>query len=231
MAPSKRNVGVVVPAGGLGVRAGTVGPKQFREVGGVPMLKRALLPFLESDQVLEIVVPLPDEFIGAPPDWLQEMTNERVKLVAGGSTRGKSVAKGVKALSEACVTVLIHDAARPFVSKETIEAVIEKARSGRVAIAAVPVRDTLKRSDANNELILETVDRANLWQAQTPQGFPRNILSEMYHLEIDPEFALTDEAALAEAAGHAVHIVPDSTTNFKVTLPEDFVLAEALCRT
>jgi 2-C-methyl-D-erythritol 4-phosphate cytidylyltransferase len=227
MASSPRDVGVVIAAGGRGERAGTAVPKQFREIAGVPMLLRAIRPFAAHPRVADIVVPLPAEVVENPPDWLGKLAGERLRTVAGGDTRAESVSLGVAALSRDCTAVVVHDAARPFVSPDTINAIIELVTQGTCAIAAVPVSDTIKRSDADGERVLETVRRDGLWRAQTPQGFPRQALEQAYaHQELS--VTATDEAALVEAVGIPVALVRDTTTNMKVTAPEDFVVAEAL---
>lgn len=195
------------------------------------MLLRSIRAFLSLDEVAEIVVPLPKEFLHAPPAWLAAIYSERVHAVNGGSTRAASVHNGFMALSSSRSIILIHDAARPFVSRDVIARVISKAASGISAIAAAPVRDTLKRSDSRGTII-ETVERALMWQAQTPQGFPREVLTRSYDeaLRGSETLSVTDEANLVERAGFEVHVVEDETTNFKVTTREDFALANALAQ-
>ena len=227
MTSSPRDVGVVIAAGGRGERAGTTVPKQFREIAGIPMLLRAIRPFAAHPRVADIVVPLPADIVADPPEWLSDLVGDRLQTVAGGDTRAASVALGVAALSEECTAVLVHDAARPFVSPDTVNAIIELVTAGTCAIAAVPVSDTIKRSDPDGERVLETVRRDGLWRAQTPQGFPREALGQAYaHQELSA--LATDEAALVEAVGIPVALVRDTATNIKVTGPEDFVVAEAL---
>jgi 2-C-methyl-D-erythritol 4-phosphate cytidylyltransferase len=228
-ASSPPDVGVVIPAGGRGERAGPGGPKQFRPVAGVPLLLRALRPFLAHAAVREIVVALPAETLAVPPQWLAAVVSERLRLVLGGPTRAASVAAGLHALSPVCDFVLVHDAARPFPSVDTVDAVIAAARKGTGAIAAVPLADTLKRADADRR-VGGTVERAGLWRAQTPQGFPRGMLEAAY-ARLSPgsvDWNATDDSALVEQAGFPVTVVPDTPRNIKVTSAEDFALAEAL---
>jgi 2-C-methyl-D-erythritol 4-phosphate cytidylyltransferase len=227
MRNSSPDIGVVIAAGGSGERAGSAIPKQFREIAGVPMLLRAIRPFAAHALVAEIVIPLPRGLLANPPGWLSDLLGDRLRIVAGGKTRVASVASGVAMLSPSCTGLLIHDAARPFVGTDIVDAIIERVRRGTCAIAAVPVSDTIKRSAPDGEQILETVRREGLWCAHTPQGFPRQVLQRAY-AEAQPSCNATDEAALVEALGIPVELIRDSTTNMKVTSPEDLAIAEAI---
>lgn len=195
------------------------------------MLLRAVRPFAKHPRTRQIVIALPPEFAARPPSWLRELIGERLLVVAGGATRRDSVALALERLDPQCRTVLVHDAARPFVSDGTIDAVIAAALSGAGAVAAVPVGDTLKRAGAASpgapQLVTGTVDRRGIWRAQTPQGFPRALLEEAYALGGRDDDA-TDDAQLVERLGRTVVLVPDHATNIKVTTADDFVLAEAL---
>ena len=129
-AASPPDVGVVMVAAGVGVRAGPGEPKQFRAILGVPMLLRALRPFTSHPEVVQVVVALPAADADHPPEWLAKLCGERLALIAGGELRAHSVRAGLRALSPAAAVVLVHDAARPFVSRTTIDAVIARARGG-----------------------------------------------------------------------------------------------------
>lgn len=225
--PLPRDVGVVVVAAGQGRRAGAGTPKQFREIAGVPMVLRAVRPFAAHPDVAEVAVVLPPDVVAAPPAWLRVLDGEGVRLVPGGAERGDSVAAGLAALAPACQVVLVHDGARPFPSRSTIDAVIAEARAGRAALAAIPVSDTLKEAAGAERLVARTVPRDRLWRAQTPQGFPRALLERAYRGRAP---GATDDAALVEAMGEPVVLVPDDAGNLKVTTEADFVLAEALAR-
>ena len=214
-----------MPAAGRGERAGSGDIKQFRPIAGVPMLLRAIRPFAAHPRVRRIVVALPPDVARRPPAWLADVAGGRLILVPGGAARADSVAAALAALELACDVVLVHDAARPFVSVETIDAVIAAAAAGEAAIAAVPVGDTLKRADDTDGAVAQTVTRDHLWRAQTPQGFPRALLERAY---AERRGSATDDAELVERLGVSVRLVPDQTTNIKVTTPGDFVLAEAL---
>jgi 2-C-methyl-D-erythritol 4-phosphate cytidylyltransferase len=222
-----RDVGVILVAAGKGERAGAGPPKQYREIGGVPMLLRSLRPFASHPDVAEIVVALPPPDAPAPPAWLAEL-GEGVRVVPGGETRTASVSAALGALGPACGIVLVHDAARPFVERATIDAVIAEARRGHGAVAAVPLSDTVKEAAADGDGldIARTVPRERLWRAQTPQGFPRDLLSAAYAEARIVGSPATDDATLVERTGHTVRLVPDSPGNFKVTSADDFALAE-----
>jgi len=222
------DVGVLIPAAGSGERAGGGEPKQFRLLAGIPMLLRSLRPFAQHPRVGHIVIALPGAAAEDPPGWLRDIQGERVAVVPGGATRSESVRSALQALDPACSIVLVHDAARPFVSVATIDAVIDAA-SDMGAVPAVPVSDTLKRADGQTLRVVETVPRTGLWQAQTPQGCPRSMLEEAYRQgERAEAAAFTDEAALLEAAGFPVRLVPDDPSNLKITTPYDLALADAI---
>jgi 2-C-methyl-D-erythritol 4-phosphate cytidylyltransferase len=220
-----RDVGVLIVAAGVGRRVGGGVLKQYREIGGVPMLLRALRPFVSHPKVRHVVVALPATHAAAPPEWLAALAGEALSFVAGGVERHSSVQKALAALDPACTVVLVHDAARPFVERATIDAVIAAARAGTGAVAAVPLGDTLKEAGRDG-LIRRTVPRDELWRAQTPQGFPRDMLQRA-HAAAGPGADATDDAMLVEGLGEPVRVVPDSPANFKVTTAEDLALAEA----
>ena len=227
---SRPDVGVVVVAAGAGVRAGPPAdePKQFRSILGVPMLLRALRPFTSHPDVALVVIAVPAGVAARPPEWLATLVGERLALVAGGASRAQSVRAGLAALPAGAGVVLVHDGARPFVSRETIDAVIAKARAGVGAVAAVPVSDTVKEV-VEGSRITKTVSRERLWRAQTPQGFPRDMIERAYALLANGD-AASDDATMCERAGLPVEVVPDTAYNFKVTTADDFRIAEALAR-
>jgi 2-C-methyl-D-erythritol 4-phosphate cytidylyltransferase len=235
-AASPPDVGVVVVAAGAGVRAGPGEPKQFRPIHGVPMLLRALRAFTGHPEVRQVIVALPPEYAQRPPDWLAKLRGERLALVPGGAQRFDSVRAGLNALPADAQVILIHDAARPFVSRGTIDAVIARARAGVGAVAAVPASDTLKEIGEGTHRptprITRTIDRERIWRAQTPQGFPRQMLDQSYQqLGIFSNgSAPSDDAEVCERAGFPVELVPDSPYNFKITTADDFRIAEALAR-
>jgi 2-C-methyl-D-erythritol 4-phosphate cytidylyltransferase len=225
-----RDVGVVVVAAGRGTRLGGSTPKQYQTIAGVPMVLRALRPFVSHPEVAQVVLVLPPEDAAEPPAFLRGL-GTGLTVAPGGSRRADSVAAGVAALGPACSTVLVHDAARPFVERNVIDAVIAHARAGQGAVAAIKVSDTLKEAAPGDAMrVGRTVARDGLWRAQTPQGFPRDVLERAHAMAGLEGAAATDDAALVERTGVPVRLVPDSPRNLKVTTPEDLALAELLAR-
>ena len=229
-AASRPDVGVVVVAAGAGLRAGPGEPKQFRPIHGVPMLLRALRPFTSHPAVSYVALAVPAAYASRPPEWLAKLAEGgRLLLVSGGEQRADSVRAALAALPPEATVVLVHDAARPFVSRPTIDAVIARARQGVGAVAAVAVSDTLKEAGEDGR-VLRTVARHRLWRAQTPQGFPRAMLVSAYATYAPGGDLPTDDAMLCERAGQAIDVVEDSAQNFKITTADDFRMAEALAR-
>ena len=197
----ERDVGVVIVAGGSSTRAGGEELKQFRWVAGKPMLLHSVQTFMAHPSVGMVVCVLPQRYAGDPPPWLFQCDVDRLLVSIGGRTRSESVANGLDDLPDEAQIVLVHDAARPLVGADTIDRVIAAVREGTSAIAALPVVDTLKETDADGKIV-RTVDRTTLWRAQTPQGFPRRLLEQAYARE-RPAGA-TDDASLVEACGAVV---------------------------
>lgn len=224
-----RDVGVVIVAGGTGSRVGGGELKQLRWVAGKPMLLHSLQAFQARPDVAMVVCVLPQRYAGDPPPWLFQCDIDRMLISVGGKTRAESVSNGLEDLSADCKVVLVHDAARPLVTDGMIARVTASAKQGRATIAALPVVDTLKRVGAD-QLISETVPREALWRAQTPQGFPREMI-ERAHREAKAagaHAAATDDAALCERLGIPVHVVLGSERAMKITDESDFARAELL---
>jgi 2-C-methyl-D-erythritol 4-phosphate cytidylyltransferase len=230
-----RDVGAIVVAGGRGVRLGSETPKQYLPIGGVPMLLWALRPFSSHPDVSQVVLVLPPADAARPPAFLSAGSSTPspglgdLTIVPGGTHRGDSVRAGLAALRPECSSVLVHDGARPFVDRRTIDAIIGYARRGESAIPAVLLGDTLKEvSREDPTRIVRTRPRARLWRAQTPQGFPRSVLEQAHTRAARARRRATDDAALVEAMGLPVRLVPDFSNNIKITTREDLVLAELL---
>jgi 2-C-methyl-D-erythritol 4-phosphate cytidylyltransferase/2-C-methyl-D-erythritol 2,4-cyclodiphosphate synthase len=215
------HVTAIIAAAGLGRRLGASVPKQLLDVDGRTILERSVGAFTSHPRVTEVVVALPADLAAAPPAWLKEVT-----VVAGGERRQDSVANAFDAVGPHAEIVLVHDAARPFVSPELISRMIDAAASHGAAIAAVPATDTVKRvkTDGASAVIVETIPRDAIYLAQTPQGFRRDVLAAAVSLGRGGTPA-TDEAALAERAGHRVHVVNGDPANVKITTTGDLEAA------
>jgi 2-C-methyl-D-erythritol 4-phosphate cytidylyltransferase len=226
---SARDVGVVIVAAGASTRAATPAHelKQFRWVSGKPMLLHSLQTFQARDDVAMVVCVLPRQFLGDPPPWIFQCDTERLLLSVGGEERSASVRHGLEDLPSACRFVLVHDAARPLATGGMIDRVVREARLGHGAIAALPVVDTLKEVSGDGRIV-RTVERASLWRAQTPQGFPRQMIERAHREAAASGVSATDDAALCERLGLPVVVVRGSERALKITEEDDFARAESL---
>jgi len=220
--------GVVIVAAGRGERAGAhaEGPKQYRRIGGRPVIAHTLDVFLAWPPARHIVVVIhPDDaalFAAARPG------SDRLTVVHGGASRQQSVLAGLEALSESGIShVLIQDAVRPFVEPAILERTLAAFRHGaRAVLPAVAVADTLKRADANGN-VAETVSRSGLFAAQTPQSFHYPTILEAHRRAAASGHSdFTDDSAIAEWAGVQVHLVEGSAGNVKLTLQKDIAMAD-----
>ena len=209
----------LVVAAGQGERLGSRGPKAFVQLNGRAMLEWSIAALRENPGVEEIVVALPPH-VTAPPGCVG---------VAGGATRSASVQAALAAARVDGDPILIHDAARPLVTPELIEAVLAGLGGVDCAIAAAPVTDTTKECDAAR-IVLRTLDRTRLWAVQTPQVFRREALERALARPAEELAKATDEASLIEQAGGSVRIVPAPPENLKVTTTLDLLVAEQLLR-
>jgi len=217
----------LIPAAGRGQRMGLDVEKQFLQLRGKPLLAYTLAQFEATPDIDRIVVIVPQgretfcyqEIV--EPEGFRKVTH----IIAGADTRQLSVMAGFRCLDEDVEIVVIHDGARPFVTPSLIRAAIEAAIQDGSAVAAIPESDTLKRVSGEGTVI-ETVDRRNLWRAQTPQAFQRSILQRALAYATQHNLDATDEASLVESMSWPVRIFQGSRWNFKITSPDDVVLAE-----
>ena len=219
------SVGVVIVAGGRGARLGADQPKQLLDLGGRSMLARSVAAFDAHPRVNEFVVVLPGDLIDRGHDLIGAVSSPWT-VAAGGARRQDSVQNGLKSLSAEVNVVLIHDAARPFVTPALIERVIDAAAKDGAAIPAVAVSDTVKQVDIDSMTVKATLPRDSIWLAQTPQGFQRVALDHAYMKNAGAD--VTDEGMLAERAGMPVTIVPGDPDNIKITTPEDLARARTV---
>jgi 2-C-methyl-D-erythritol 4-phosphate cytidylyltransferase / 2-C-methyl-D-erythritol 2,4-cyclodiphosphate synthase len=216
-------VTAIIAAGGRGERLGASRPKQLLEIDGQTILERSVNAFLQHHDVADVVVALPEEIASRPPAYLTN-TTKPLQLVTGGARRQDSVAAAFRAVSDRCDVVVVHDAARPFASSDLISRTIAEAAKYGAALAALQVRDTVK--SVSGGVVSSTLDRETVFLAQTPQAFRRDVLRDALAMTGDA----TDEASLAEKAGHQVRIVEGEASNIKITTPDDLVIAEAISR-
>ena len=214
----------IIAAGGRGVRLGGARPKQFLALGGRPILERSVDAFVSSNRIAEVVVALPPDLAASIPDYLRHR-GKPVHVVEGGERRQDSVANAFARMSRSADVVVIHDAARPLVTSDLIGRTVDAAASYGAAIAALPVSDTVKRGGPDR-FIVETIPRNEVFLAQTPQAFRVDVLRAA--LAQAPGGDATDEATLAERAGHRVHLVDGDPRNLKITTADDLATAERL---
>lgn len=218
----------IIVAAGRGSRAGTSsGPKQYADLGGVPMLTRTLEKFASHggiDHVLAVIHPQDTLRYQAAA---QRVSGKLLPPIIGGASRQISVHHGLEALLHLNPKlVLIHDAARPFATHALIDRVIDALTASPGALPGLPLADTLKRADASGK-VAGTVDRANLWRAETPQGFRYpEILAAHRAAEASGRNEFTDDSSLAEWHGVACTLVDGEVRNIKITSAEDLALAQ-----
>ncbi len=221
-------VTVIIVAAGRGNRMNSSMNKVLMPLGGQPILLHSVLAFSECARVNNlIVVAAPDEVARVEKMLIEIPKIKPWQVVLGGSERQYSILNALKAVPEETSVVLVHDGARPLVTKECIDRVIHTAISHKAAIAAVPVKDTIKTVD-DSATVTGTLDRNALWSIQTPQGFDFAILRRAYEQATKDHYLGTDDASLVERLGVPVTIVMGNYENLKVTTPEDLVVAEAL---
>jgi 2-C-methyl-D-erythritol 4-phosphate cytidylyltransferase len=219
----------IVVAAGRGSRAGGA-RKQFREINGIPIIIHTLRRFDVCTTIDAVVVVVPEgeqeQFAAlAETHGLRKVSAS----VAGGATRAESVWRGLEELNERQVGVVaVHDGVRPFVTPEEIDSVVREAEAHGAAILATPAVETIK--EAEGPRVLRTLERARLWQAQTPQAFRRELLVRAYRDALAETLDATDCSALVERTGATVRIVEGGAHNIKITTPQDFALAEILIR-
>ncbi|MBE0583364.1 MAG: 2-C-methyl-D-erythritol 4-phosphate cytidylyltransferase [Desulfofustis sp.] len=226
----KQRAAVIIVAAGSGSRMHTVVPKQYLALAGTPIIIRSIRPFTRCPFIEQIIVVVPDDRIEQTTALLAQyrLDGPTYSVVAGGRRRQDSVRCGLAQVKDELDIVLVHDGARPLVSPQLIESCYREIIAAGAAIAAVPVKDTVKRSDADH-LISATVDRTALWLAQTPQGAWKKVLVDAFARLADAD--VTDEASLLEQAGIPVRLVRGEETNLKITSPEDLPLAELIMAT
>jgi len=224
-------IAAILPAAGMGTRMGADTPKQFLELDGVPIVILTLRRIASCERITDIVVATRENGMA----WLDEQLRgekwkQNVRVVRGGDSRQESVGRALAEIPSDTEMVVVHDAVRPFVTREQIVRVIEEARRCRAAILGVPAMDTVKevkRASLPEDvaLITATVPRERVVLAQTPQAFAAKLLKEAFAKAQADGISASDEAGLVERLGHEVHVVLGSERNIKITRPADMELA------
>jgi 2-C-methyl-D-erythritol 4-phosphate cytidylyltransferase len=213
---------VIIPAAGSGTRFGGDVPKQFQPLAGKPLVQRVVERFLFDDAVTRIIVPVIEQLLSA----VKTSPGDRVQFVAGGTTRLQSVTRGLDAAGDEVDLVAIHDAVRPFFSIDTFHATLDAARIHGAAFPGIPLPDTVHQ--IADDAIAATLDRSVLVAAQTPQCFRIDVLREVLARAVREDAEATDEAGLAAKYGRRVQLVRGDSMNYKITRPEDLVMAERI---
>jgi 2-C-methyl-D-erythritol 4-phosphate cytidylyltransferase/2-C-methyl-D-erythritol 2,4-cyclodiphosphate synthase len=221
------HVTAIIAAAGEGRRLGAPLPKQLLDIGGRSILEHSVAAFTSHGRVNDVIVVLPPALAAEPPDWLAAaMRSPSVRVVAGGDRRQDSVANAFDRVASTSDVVLVHDAARPFVTTDLISRAIDGALEHGAAVAALPVSDTVKQvaPGGANPVITATIPRETIFLAQTPQAFRHEVLRAAISVGRSGVEA-TDEAMLAERAGHRVHVVAGEASNVKITTAGDLEVA------
>lgn len=219
----------IIVAGGSSNRFGEKIPKQFHTLAGKPLLTHTIDKFEKSSLVDQILVVVPQEFLNYTTDKIiNQYDFKKVdKVVLGGETRQQSVKNGLEACPLNTDIVAIHDGARPLVSVNDINKVIETAMKEKAAILTSKITDTVKR--VKNNYIISTLDRIDLFQAQTPQVFQYDVILNA-HKNYDGDETVTDDALLVEKKGFKIMVIEATSPNFKITTKDDLKLAELLLK-
>ncbi len=224
-------IAAILPAAGLGTRMGAETPKQFLELDGAPIAILSLRRIASCELVTDIIVATRADNVAQLSERIaQEKFQQKVQVVRGGDSRQDSVAHALEQVSNDTEIVLVHDAVRPFVTREQIARVIEEARKTRAAILGIPAMDTVKevkRASLPEDvaLITATIPRERIVLAQTPQAFSAKLLKEAFARAQADGVTASDEAGLVERLGYDVHVVLGSERNIKITKPADMELA------
>jgi len=225
-------VTAIIVAAGEGKRIGGAISKTFLPVAGRPLVLRTLDRFFSTKSVEQVILVVAEKDIRRSQELIRSDSNLSHRpwlLQAGGESRQASVRHGLERLGSDCEIVAIHDGARPFVSAGLIDRCVDEARRSGAAVIGLPVKDTIKVV-SEDHWVKATPPRNTLWEIQTPQVFRREIIVEAHHWGKRQAIEATDDAMLVEQMGQPVFLLEGERTNIKITVPEDFLLAEALLR-
>jgi len=219
------SVAVIIPAAGEGTRLGGH-RKQFRVLGGHSVLVQTLMVFERHREVDHIIVATPEEAVDPLDEELRRVGITKLRcVVPGGASRQDSVRTALLTVPDSVDVVLIHDAVRPFVTQESVQAVVNSVRTSGAAALAIPATDTLRKATPAG-IFTDTVRRDDVYRMQTPQGFRRDWIMTAHARAVDADVDATDDVALVQWAGHAVHVVEGDTDNVKITTQSDWERAQ-----
>ncbi len=226
-------VAMLIPAAGASSRFGGKVKKQFAEIDGRAVFVRTLEAFSERNDISQIIMAIANEDKELfDIKWSAKLGFFGVKVIIGGQERHDTVNKLLAEVKDDADMVALHDAVRPCITQQQIDNVFAAADQYGAAILASPLTGTIKKADTNMQII-ETIDRSELWQAQTPQVFMPDIIRKAYQLRdkiIAQNINITDDAQLVEATGTKVHIVPSDEENIKITNSIDLTIAAAILK-
>jgi 2-C-methyl-D-erythritol 4-phosphate cytidylyltransferase len=237
----------IVPAAGMGKRFGSEKNKPFHLLHGIPLFIWPLKALAAIPEIEEIIPVVKEQDLMVAAELIENYQISKIKrIVPGGKERQDSVYNAIKILDEGAAVVLIHDGVRPLIDEDLIRRVLDGLQDCDGAVAAVPVKDTIKEArrqktedrqtdkhtaEGRGEIIVEkTLNRSLLWAIQTPQAFHFNKIREVYEKAMADKYYATDDAALIERYGGTVKIVMGSYRNIKITTPEDILIAEAMLK-
>ena len=221
---------VVIVSAGRGSRMKADINKQFLKLQNKEVIAHTIDKFYNNENIGEIIVVVrEDEAEFFKINMIEKYGYKNIKIAFGGSERQDSVYNGLKMVDENCKIVLIHDGARPFVNNETIDSAIESAKENKCVIVGVPVKDTIKVIDENNN-VCDTPDRSTLWSIQTPQVFDYSLIMKAHEKAREDNYYGTDDSMLMEYFGQKVKVVEGSYNNIKITTPEDLKIGEEILR-
>ena len=213
----------IITAAGLGRRFGEA--KQFKKLHGKPLYQYSIDTFIKSRLFDEIILVIPNSYQEKVQKEIKRKYSSQVRLAIGGPNRQDSVKNAIQNSKPNIDLVVIHDAARPFITTTLIEKCISACETSDGAIIAMQPHDTIKFS--KNNIVEKTIDRSNIWMAQTPQAFNKRKILEAYSSNDFDDLIVTDESSLMEKLGYKIMIVPGTGKNFKITTFDDWERAEA----
>lgn len=222
--------GVVIVAAGSGSRMKMGINKQFIKLNDKEIIAYTIDKFYNHDEINDIVIVIKKEEIEFfTTEIINKYNYKNIKIAYGGLQRQDSVYNGIKLLNEDCDLILVHDGARPFITNDIISNSIEEAKKNSAVVVGVPVKDTIKIINENNEII-DTPNRSQLWAVQTPQTFKYDVLKKAYEDAFECDFYGTDDAMLVERIGYKVKMIEGSYNNIKITTQEDLSVGSQILK-